>query len=49
MLTIEAHRLVIGRFCAKAIILSSQGVVSKKQQGKNFHRLVCRNHSAILL
>ena len=35
MVTIEAHRLVIGRFCAKAIILSSQGVVSrKKQQGK---------------
>ena len=33
MLTIEAHCLVIGRFCAKAIILSSQGVVSKKQQG----------------
>ena len=34
MLTIEAHRLVIGRFCAKAIILSSQGVVSKKLQEK---------------
>ena len=35
MLTIEAHRLVIGRFCAKAIILSSQGVASKKQQGNS--------------
>ena len=35
MLTIEAHHLVIERFCAKAIILSSQGVASKKQQGKN--------------
>ena len=34
MLTIEAHRLVIGRFCAKAIILPSQGIISKKQQGK---------------
>ena len=34
MLTIEAHRLVIGGFCAKTIILSSQGVARKKQQGK---------------
>ena len=34
MLTIEAHRLVIGRLCAKAIILSCHGVASKKQQGK---------------
>ena len=34
MLAIEAHRLVIGRFCAKAIILSGQGAASKKQQRK---------------
>ena len=34
MLAIEAHRLVMGRICAKAIMLSSQNVVSKKQQGK---------------
>ena len=35
MLTIEAHHLVIGRFWAKAIILSSQGVASKNQQGNS--------------
>ena len=31
MLIIEAHHLVIGRFCAKAITLSCQGVASKNK------------------